>query len=86
MRQFWKSSAIRKWVESWITQMAAGIILLVSVVTDLVHVEHGLITVALWHILRAVPNVLQAMERILVRWKDAPGASESRVENQNAEA
>ena len=53
----------------WLThnhyiQLAAGIILLISVLTDLLHIHVGLIGIGISHVLGAIPNIVQAAERV----------------------
>ncbi len=62
---------IRKIVENPILQLIAGTMLLVSVLTETLTFKHGVAGILILHIiqsfLQAVPNALQALERI-GRW------------------
>lgn len=55
---------LRRIIQHWALQMAAGVILIVSVFTNLLHVEHGLFAMGAWHILNTLPDLLQGAERI----------------------
>ena len=76
MAQFLKKSHyfIAKWallrvVTNWRVQVSVGILLLVLSLTDgILQPEHGFFLIGAYHILSALPNILQAIERI-ARWK-----------------
>ena len=56
---------VTKIVENPYLQFWTGVILLVSVLTDILHLHFGLIVVSVANILSAVPPMMQAAERIL---------------------
>ena len=56
-------------VADWRIQVGVGILLLVlSLTNGILQPEHGFFLIGAYHILSALPNILQAIERI-ARWK-----------------
>ena len=55
---------MKKFVEHYLVQFSVGVVLLVSVFTDYLGINHGIFAMGVWHLLQTTPNMLQALERI----------------------
>ena len=57
-----------KWIKNIIhngyIQLFTGLILLISVFTDLLHINIGLAGIGIVHIIMSLPNLIQGLERV----------------------
>lgn len=59
-----RGEKFHRFVNNPYVQGIVGFILLVSVLTELFGLHHGLFALGLWHTAQLTPNALQALERI----------------------
>ena len=57
---------IHKLTKNPYLQFSVGMVLLITTLFDSIFIKfhHSIIILALWHILNAIPNILQSLERI----------------------
>lgn len=56
---------IARWIiHNKYLQLCAGIVLLISVLFEFLHIHAGLIVLGIFHVIGALPNIIQALERV----------------------